>query len=306
LDRLTMPLPAPSVSVSPDELRHHLRTTVVVATFRRPQGFDDGASLGGRIRGALGVRLAELAERADARAERRALFGQSSAYTALFGRPLQAPAALGTLFHNPSRPFVLDVTSSRNRIAVAIRLFGFAAVWSAEVAEGLAIALSEGIAIAPGARARARITPEEVKIRRELPPPRLGGSQEALILMRTPTRLARGPALAFDTSAVLSSMTARVAAVAAWHGIVLAVDAPALLDSAARIRITPIKIEATGWRRIAVRSGPRQVPMAGFVGSFWLFGELGPFVPFIELIELTHLGSYTSFGLGGVEVVAIR
>lgn len=301
-----MPLPAPSVPVSPEELRHHLRTTSVVATFRRPLGFDDGASLGGRIRGALGVRLAEVAERPDARAERRALFGQSSAYVALFGRPLQAPAALGTLFHNPSRPFVLDVISTRNRIEVTIRLFGFAAVWSVEVAEGLAIALSEGIAIAPGARARARIMPDEVKIKRELPPPRLGGSQEALILMRTPTRLARGPALAFDTSAVLSSMTARIAAIAAWHGIVLDPDIPALSAAAAGIRVRPIKIEATGWHRIAVRSGPRRVPMAGFVGSFWLVGELGPFVPFIEMLELAHLGSYTSFGLGGVEVVAIR
>jgi hypothetical protein len=305
-----MGLPAPQVWVRPEELLRAWRATSVSADFRPPPDFDAGPSLAGRVRSALGPALRQVSARHAARhARRRRLYGLPSAFEALYSREMIAPPRAGVLFHNPARPFVLFAERLESgAVRVTVRLFGNAAIWANELAEALPLALERGVKVDATARARTRLTPRAVHLTADAPISPMPDADEVRLVFRSPVRFDRAGSLSLDLSALLSSLTARAAALAAWHGLIVDADAEALAAAAQGLRLTDDAMTPVPWGRTtsARRGRRRHVPMMGLVGSVTLRGETGPFSSFLALAESAHLGSYTSFGCGRVEVVRIR
>jgi len=199
-----MRLPPARVTVPLAEVWRHWRVTELVTGFSRPAGFDVGWSLAGRVRGALGHAL--LGEGAVTRRH-----GVPSAFDVLFGDPAVMPAGDGALFANPTRPFVMLADASGERVEVRLRLFGWAAVLSRELAVALARGLEAGISLAPGARTRARIEADPVRRlepRIEPPAAHAGGVH---ITFLSPVAFEREGAMAADRDMLVSSLMARLA-----------------------------------------------------------------------------------------------
>lgn len=292
--------PLADVAVPLAQLPWHWRATEIVVRCRRPAGFETGHSLAGRVRGAFGEALHHAVD-----GRPRSLRGLPPAFRLLFTVPPPAPASTGPLFHNRVRPYVLFTENAGDAVVVTLRLFGYAAAWQAESRAALLAGLAAGITVAPGARVRAPLRVLGVETRQ---PPRPAVPEhiaEALVAFESPVCLARGPAQAVDGDALLGSLFARLAGLAAWHGIALQADFAALAASAGQLRVDVGGLRPVAWQRVAVRQGGRRVPMTGVIGSVWLSGPLAPFGPALVLAPLAHLGSHTAFGMGRCQVTCV-
>lgn len=302
-----MPIPKPTISVASEELPELWDTTLVSVIFERPPDFDDGPSLGGRIRGALGPALKQVAaNRPYYKTNRLRYNNMPSAFDALFGSSLLNVGQVGQIFYNPARPFVLFVESlKQSRSRVSVRLFGWARYWSEDIKRALIISLENGITVYSGSRVRARLKILQSELVSERPLEKIKDSSETHFLFRSPVRFDRAGRLALDLSVLLSSLTSRAASLAAWHGFVIDVDGISMARDAQSLVLSNVDMMPCPWHRVAVlgRIRKRQIPMLGLLGKATLTGNIGKFAPFVALAQSCHLGSYTSFGLGQVETL---
>jgi hypothetical protein len=299
-DASTWAPPVADVAVPLEELALHWRVSEAIVRCRRPQGFDDGWTLTGRVRGAFGYALI-----AGAEARPRSLRSLPVAYRLLFSLPPPAPASTGPFYVPPTRPFVLFATGAGAELMVTLRLYGYAAAWLLESRAALVAALRGGVSVAPGARARARLEVTGVETR-QLPRPEVTPDpNEAMVVFDSPACFARGAAQAVGIETLLGSLFGRLAGLAAWHGIALDADHEALAEATERVRLDASRLRPAAWDRIAVAQGGRRIPMVGVLGSLWLSGPLGPLAPALALAPTAHLGSHTAFGMGRCQVILL-
>lgn len=276
-----------------DALSEHLRFTRIAAGCHLPEDFDTGHTLGGRIRGALG--------RALARNLNPCWRGLPSAFELLFALPVVSPRPVCGKFFNPSRPYVLRLRTHGRVLTIEILLFGRAAIAGRAVRDGLAQALRNGVQVAVGRPASARLEPYNLAID-ELPvaPPLLPTCVHTLHLV-SPLALDRDGVRVLSAEALLNSMAARVSAVAAWNDISLP-DFPDFRHVPDLI-VDFIGTRYLHWSRRRHADGEREVPMGGFLGSIPISGPgLDVIRPVLRLLPFISLGMGTVFGNGEVAV----
>ena len=257
----------------------------VIARFERPRDFDDGPSLAGRVRGALGEALLLSPTRKDQ---------LPSAYQAMFGSDLIAPErALSP--HQPCRPFTLFTEQSGKTVDVVLRFFGRGSVWVPEARSALHRALCEsGIAIAPLSRVRAVLNGADLFERSGvLPLPPTPGTTR--IVCRTPCVLARRGRASWMSSTLCGSLVSRGIAIADWCGARL--DEPWGQFSDSQFELSDMDLSPLSWQRFSNRQKAR-VDMVGMVGSFSLRFDMPQIGGLIALAQVAGLGQQTSFGLG--------
>lgn len=283
-DRLADPL----ATVSFDGLTRHWRCLALAVSAARPPDFDDGPDLAGRIRGAWGHALRDLAA-----AQQEDAASRASAHAVLFGPHGRAAAGLEL-----PKPYVLNAAVAHGRLDIRLTLFGFALHWAVEAMEALALALRRGIALAPGSRIRVPIDPDAWSVRRieTLPVPAAAGP--LLLDFDTPLIVRRGAAMTLDGGSLFMAMANRVNGLARWQDLRVEDDFRALKAHAGELAVSFDGQRPRRWVRHSSRQPGRAIPMAGLVGPVIVGGDIGPFLPLIALAETCHVGSHTSLGLG--------
>lgn len=269
----------------------------------RPPDFSIDFSLAGRVRSALGPALRDLAARPGRHlARRQRLYGLPSAFDAFFGEPLIAPVPTGDLFHNPTRPFLLQAWGQRNRVHLRLRLFGRGGVWQQEAAAGLLEALRRGIQLAPGVRSKAGMMVESVTRRTWRPTLPIGPINRVSFNVLSPIAFERRDAIAIDRDMLFGSILSRIAGIAAWHGILLEGSWARLADEAMSASIDTDGLRPIAWDRRSYRQHGRIIQMRGLVGRLDLRGQFEHWLSMLALVPSSCLGSHTTLGLGACEV----
>lgn len=283
--RLRERLLTPAGSVSFLDLAAHWRHATVIVESELPPGFDDGAGLAARLRGALGWALRD--RLADPRRS-------PPAYHVLWGdhgdwRP-NVPVP---------RPYALAADGSGARLVIRLSLFGFATAWVTPVREALLAALEGGINLDGRTRVRARLRPERLTVERheriEIPPV----PAEALLRFDIPLKVRRGDALLTSGPALLGSLGFRLGGFARWNDLQVVDDFNALSRSIHRLQIDDAGMRPVPtWERHSHRSGDRAIPMHGLDGRLFLRGDLSRLWPLLVLGRTCHIGSEAALGLG--------
>lgn len=304
LERLADPLAVVLV----DDLPALWREAIVTLTCPRPADFDAGPSLSGRLRGALGRALMTAPARAD---------GLPRAFDLLY----RTDAPTYTLREWP-RPILLTGEAADHGRAVVIRLrvFGFAIAWLEDLMPALLAGLAAGLSVAPGARARARLSPEDgdVAVLEGLPAvpgPEDGvedGAEAITLRFDTPLVVDHRGALVTEGGPLVRSIIRRVAGLAAWMDVAVAgaeagatpdagpapAAGPALSALADAVEADASGQRIDGWTRYSIPQGRKAIDVTGLVGPVTLRGPLGPLLPWLVLGQRTHAGRRAIFGLG--------
>jgi len=266
-----------------------------------PQSFEADWSLGGRVRGALGHVLRGDAGLEPSRARaRRERLGLPSAFDLVFGGRHLAPPRSSPLARAPVRPLLLAIQAERRRLAVTARLFGVAMLYQRQIEAALVRTLENGIAVAPGARSRARLQPDRLEaaapmVEREQP-----GGRRGTLRFRSPLALLRKDRLRSGPRDVFGSLLSRTAALAGWQGLALTADVALLAMELAAWDCRWEASHIVGWERRSVAQPGRVIPMLGILGRIEIDGTIHLWQPLLALAPLTHIGSHTTFGMGAV------
>lgn len=285
-------LAVPAGAVGFDALTHHWRHTTICVDAFLPPHFDDGVGLPARIRGALGWALLDGAGKPRRR-------GGASAYEVLFGEHGEHLPR-----HPIPKPYVLAVTVSGVRLTVRLTLFGFAAAWAEDVRAALLSALEGGIALFTGARVRASIQADEVRIARAeritIPPATLS----MVVLFRTPVSVRSGETLVADGARLVRSLINRVSGMARWQDLEVVEDDT--LDRAiASLQFDISRLRVEVWKRHSTRTPTKPLPMRGLIGAMEISGDLEPLMPLLALGATCHMGSQAALGLGRYELAPV-
>ncbi len=280
------------------------RSLDVTAEAALPPSFDVDWSIGGRVRGALGHVLHNVPDLEEPRARaRRERLGLPSAFELIYAPRFMAPERASQLARAPVRPVLLAARAEKRRLRVTIRLFGAAMLYQRQIELALRRTLEGGIAVAAGARSRARLEP--VKIEVTAPPLESAWlpADSVRIVFRTPLALLRGDWLRADPDAVLGSLVSRIAALAAWQGIALETDPALLAAELQRLQCSWQGGGVVGWQRRSMAQPQRQIPMTGYLGSLLIEGDMELWRPALQLAPVSHIGSHTTFGMGEVALL---
>jgi hypothetical protein len=107
-----------------------------------------------------------------------------------------------------------------------------------------------------------------------------------------------------DFQVVFRRILGRLSALARFHGGgPLDVDFRALIDAAGAVRLVTDETRWTRWARYSGRQD-RRMEWDGLVGTAVYEGDLKPFWPYLVFGQWTHVGSDTTFGLGGYRIAA--
>lgn len=282
--------------------------TDIVARFRRPRDFDTGASLAGRLRGALG-RALEAADARHAHADRRtkSLRGLPSAWDVLFARPVarfDPPAHLASA--PPIRPYRILFKARADAVELRVRLFGRANVWTPQILDAMRQSLEQlGITIAPLARSKARVCSADLGLwseqtRFSVPPD--PDVRTFRCVLHAPLRTGRLHSLSLDQSAIVSSMIGRAIGFAQWSGLILDLSRDTAKEIRDTVAIHDQNVDLSGWQRVSRRRGKRE-DVVGFTGAFTLAGVPLALSSLFPIIEVSGLGLRTTAGLGDVSIL---
>ncbi len=101
---------------------------------------------------------------------------------------------------------------------------------------------------------------------------------------------------------LLRRLLGRLSSLSRFHcGAPLDVDFRALIEQAAQVQLIRDETEWTAWARYSGRQD-RRMEWTGLVGTAVYEGDLRPFWPYLVLGQWTHVGSGTTFGLGGYRI----
>lgn len=120
----------------------------------------------------------------------------------------------------------------------------------------------------------------------------------------TQTRLKQGGAFARrpDFQLLFRRLLGRLSSLARFHdGGPLDVDFRGLIEAAAAVRLVRDDTRWTRWARYSGRQD-RRMEWDGLVGPAAYEGDLRAFWPYLAFGQWTHVGSNTTFGLGGYRV----
>jgi hypothetical protein len=117
----------------------------------------------------------------------------------------------------------------------------------------------------------------------------------------TQTRLKHEGALARrpEFQVLFRRLLGRLSALARFHGDgPLDLDFRGLIEAAGLVRLTRDETRWTRWTRYSARQD-RRMEWEGLAGDAGYEGDLEPFWPYLIFGQWTHVGSGTTFGLGG-------
>jgi len=102
-----------------------------------------------------------------------------------------------------------------------------------------------------------------------------------------------------DFQVLFRRLLGRLSPLARFHGGgPLDVDFRGLIDAAGKVRLARDDTRWTRWARYSARQD-RRMEWEGLVGTAVYEGDLKPFWPYLVFGQWTHVGSGTTFGLGG-------
>lgn len=105
-----------------------------------------------------------------------------------------------------------------------------------------------------------------------------------------------------DFQVLFRRLLGRLSALARFHGGgPLDVDFRGLIEAAGAVRLVRDETRWTRWARYSARQD-RRMEWEGLVGGAVYEGDLGPFWPYLVFGQWTHVGSGTTFGLGGYRI----
>lgn len=250
--------------------------------------------LPGRMRGAFGDELLARASPEAARGD-PCPWDPPSAFEVLFRK--QGHIEPGLFF--PS-PWVLELDSINGDLQVTVRIFGFAADYSASVAEVLTSALRNTVDY--GGRTghffpKAVITHRTVKAGTKVS---VGPTPNGIILdFLTPVTLTGNP-VRQNPRGLITTATARLAGLARWHDMELETDRDALIVSSRLLEFEWVEAAAVRWQRGSSRQ-KKSFSMEGLVGRLVIAGEADDLLlatNILTLGERTHIGADIAFGCG--------
>ncbi|MFP5516982.1 MAG: CRISPR system precrRNA processing endoribonuclease RAMP protein Cas6 [Alphaproteobacteria bacterium] len=280
-----------------DRLTRHWRTVTIRVVFARPPLLEeDGPGLAGRLRGAWGWALDDLAR---AEPDHGLPGAAPSAHDALFrANALWAPGM------EVPKPYVLTVDADGRRLTARVTLFGFAGRWAADTVEALLMAGARGLTLRPGGPVRAALAAESVAVDRvetlpPLPQPRDGA---LTLLFDTPLKARHGAALKLDAASILGGLANRVTGLARWQDLGVEDDFAALAQAVVAVDADLSALRPIGWTRRSTRAPDAPISMEGVTGALTLRGDVERLLPILRLGTLTHAGNDTTFGLGRFRV----
>ncbi|WP_316164551.1 MULTISPECIES: CRISPR system precrRNA processing endoribonuclease RAMP protein Cas6 [unclassified Bradyrhizobium] len=285
-DPITHRLAHPHRVVDISEALARWSWTDVILIGRLPPQFEEPPDLPDRIRGALGRQL-EARQAASPRTV--------SAWQVCFA-PRRGPAAI--------RPFVIRCDRRGGRVAIVLRLIGFASHWSAECAEALAEALKGGIALKSRARLRVPIDIELIRIRARRGIGCDRAPISATLQFVTPLAIRRGRAVVGDLTMLPLNLHNRMAALARWQDWSLAPPSDDLLAACRRLSYTNEELGAEAWSRFSSSTQLAPLHMRGIVGRTIVSGPVAQVWPLLRFGEYFHAGSECALGLGRLALFA--
>jgi hypothetical protein len=116
----------------------------------------------------------------------------------------------------------------------------------------------------------------------------------------TPTRLRQDADLVVrpEFATLATALLRRISVLAEIHcGHRPGINARALLESAAEVKVLDSQLRWHDWERYSARQQTRMA-LGGFVGRVTFAGPLGPWLPLLRAGEALHVGKGTAFGLG--------
>jgi hypothetical protein len=249
----------------------------------------------GKIRGAWG----------------RALAGAAST-EALGGGPCRwsAPCAYDVFFNNQGRltarleipkPYLITLDAVGDDLRVVLTIFGMAADWAGEAADGLVRALRAGLD-SGGKRRPFTVANREIGMAGGIPTAPLAAG--ASLRFRSPVALREGSRAHVEPAAMITSLANRVSGLARWHGVRLEIDAAALKAEAQRLGQAAEWVEAApvAWRRGSAAQ-QRQHGMVGLVGEMHLPPPSASVAALLSIGAVAHIGSRTTFGMGRYDLL---
>lgn len=264
-----------------------------------PARLCEGAGAGqlaGRVRGALGAVLKEVAS-AEALAGRACHWRPPSALDLLYRTQGRITPALEI-----PKPVVLAIEPLGRRLAVTLGLVGFASECLEEVAAALVLAWRRRIPDVAG----SRIVDRRIGSREGVAVP---DAPAVILEFVSPLEIRfKGGGPATEEAALwslFSSLGNRVAGLARWQDAEVAADWGVLRAQAGGVALTCLANDALRWERRSHRQG-RRIPMAGERPVLKLEGALGPFLPWLALGAVTHVGSHAALGMGRYRLLVER
>jgi CRISPR-associated endoribonuclease Cas6 len=289
-------LNAPSAIVDAPGLAAIWRRGIVTFRLRGLAPLIVDVGLAGRIRGALGTRLA-LSASAPALSYRPCPWNPPCAFEALWRKQ----GCLNSGFEHAS-PWVLDLDVVRGDLEVTLTLFGFANDWLAAAVEAIAAALAHDVdwrgrtgLFVPRIEVVGRRVVETLGI--APPPPATNFVLEFISpLVLTGVDPRERPAI------LLTGLGQRLEALARWHDVTLG---PAFERRALSVRVCDLdyrfrNCDTVSWTR-GSRRQDRAIPMRGLIGIMEIGGvsisdaELGLL---LALGATCHIGADVAFGCG--------
>lgn len=200
--------------------------------------------------------------------------------------------------HVPS-PYVIAVDRRRDRLIVQLSLFGFADKWRDEAFSAMAIALEDGVSIAPGSRTRAPWRIRRASWRRVVGIAEPAAPSHAYMVFTTPLADPQRDGSRFTAGKFLMGLVTRVKGLGRWHGLRIEPDNRTLKRWLEGVEVE--EFAHSRWRATARRSSrsPGHVfiieaadtalQIAGLPDELW---------PAMVLGQTCHAGQSTAFGYG--------
>lgn len=251
-----------------------------------------------KIRGAWGRTLAEGAS-TEALAGGPCAWAAPCAYDVFFNVQGRLTARLEI-----PKPFVVALDRESGDLIVTMTLFGIAADWAGEAADGLVRAMRRGLD--EGGRRRVlSVTDRALGVSEGLPVADL--SRGAVLEFLSPVALRSGSAEHVEPAAMITSLANRVGGLARWHGVQLALDAAALKAEAAALAAEAewSGAEALSWRQRSLAQD-RSRMMVGVTGALLLPPPTPGIAALLSIGAETHIGSRAALGMGRYRLLARR
>lgn len=271
---------------------HCWRWCSIDVVTERPHLLEDLPDLADRIRGAWGRALDRSAKES---ARIGVALGDCTARDILFSAP-RLPSIDG------ARPYAIRAQMTAERIAVQLKIFGFACHWADEAALALCEGLKGGIALKRGCQ-RIPLPVKSVQTNHfngvRTPD---SGHHNALLQFRSPLVYRDHDATKADVSKWPMALLRRIRALARWNDFDLSFDESRFRTALRQLRIDDNEMILTTWQRRSQhhRKGPQHV--LGRTGPLRISGPLDEWMPVFALGEVCH-ASGGSLGLGSFDLI---